>query len=135
MLLLQSRAAAAVTAAGEKTKTEQRVKAEKRVVRAAEKRLEKHVQSQFKRLDPTDREALLAEFDGDVDKAEEAVVVLLKDTPPDRQRYLKWAGWNVSVGLRLKRLLELAALRGDAEKALESYKSASGRDREGFSGG
>jgi hypothetical protein len=119
---LQARAAAAVTAAGEKTKAEQRVKAEKRVERAAEKRLKKHVQSQFKRLDPADRELLLAEFGGDEKAAEKAAAEMLKGMDANRQWHLKWAGWNVSIGLRLKRLLELAALRGDAEGALKSYE-------------
>lgn len=121
---LQTRAATAVAAVEEKVKAERQAKVEKRVEMAAEKRLEKHVDSQFHKLSPAEREALLAWFDGDEAKAQKAAAEILKGMTPDRQRYLKFAGWAiVPTGLQLQRIAELEDLRRDAEAALESYKS------------
>ncbi|KKS45620.1 MAG: hypothetical protein UV10_C0018G0013, partial [Candidatus Azambacteria bacterium GW2011_GWA1_42_19] len=119
----QTRAAAMVAEADKKKAAEKVTNEKKKVERAAEKRLEAHVHSQIKRLDPADRELLLAEFGGDEEVAEKAAAEMLKGMTPERQRYLKFAGWNMATGLRHKRLSELVIVRQQLVDELETYNS------------
>lgn len=119
----QTRAAAMVAEADKKKAAEKVTNEKKKVERAAEKRLEAHVHSQIKRLDPADRELLLAEFGGDEEAAEKAAAEMLKGMTPERQRYLKFAGWNMATGLRHKRLSELVIVRQQLVDELETYNS------------
>lgn len=117
----KDKAAAVITTAVETKKVFDAEKALAREKKAVQKRTAAFVESQYKRLLDGERAALLAEFDNDVEKAKEAAADLLIRMNEKQIRYWRFAGWNISVGLRLDRLVGIRQGLPEIENQLAEF--------------
>lgn len=134
----KTKAAAVVTAATEAKRAADAGKALAKEKKAVEKRTAAFVESQYKRLSPSEKERLLAEFDGNLELAMEKAADLIGSMDEKQLKYWKFAGWDILVGLLLDRLVgirqglpevdsQLAefgrlGITGDAVSELEALK-------------